>query len=91
MSEFVFLFQATEADQREAMGTPERAQRSLQAWLAWMRDLEANGHLKNRGQPLELAGRLTPLTHVSACRYLFVAAESTFSFARAAESMFVIA
>ena len=58
MSEFVFLFRATEAEQREAMGTPERAQRSLQAWLAWIRDLEAKGHLKNRGQPLEPTGKV---------------------------------
>ena len=58
MSEFVFLFRTTEADQREAMGTPERAQRSMQAWLAWMRDLEAKGHLKNPGQPLDRAGKV---------------------------------
>jgi hypothetical protein len=58
MSEFVFLFRATEAEQREAMGTPERAQRSLQTWLAWIRDLEAKGHLKDRGQPLEMAGKV---------------------------------
>ena len=58
MSEFVFLFRATEAGQREAMGTPERAQKSLQAWLAWIRDLEAKGHLKSRGQPLELTGKV---------------------------------
>ena len=58
MSEFVFLFRATEAEQREAMGTPERAQRSLQAWLVWIRDLEAKGHLKNRGQPLEPTGKV---------------------------------
>ena len=58
MSEFVFLFRATEAEQREAMGTPERAQLSLQMWLAWIRDLEAKGHLKNRGQPLEPTGKV---------------------------------
>ena len=58
MSEFVYLFRATEAEQREAMGTPERAQRSLQAMLAWFRDLEAKGHLKNPGQPLEPTGRV---------------------------------
>jgi hypothetical protein len=58
MSEFVFLFRATEMEQREAMGTPERAQKSLQAWLAWIRELEANGHLKNRGQPLEPTGKV---------------------------------
>lgn len=58
MSEFVFLFRATEADQREAMGTPERAQKSLEAWLAWIRNLEAKGHLKDRGRPLEVAGKV---------------------------------
>ena len=58
MSEFVFLFRATEAEQREHMGTPERAQQSLQAWLAWIRDLEAKGHLKDPGQPLELTGKV---------------------------------
>jgi hypothetical protein len=58
MSEFIYLFRASEAEQREALGTPERAQRSLQAWLAWTRELEAKGHLKNRGQPLERAGRV---------------------------------
>ena len=58
MSDFVFLFRATEAEQREAMGTPERAQQSLQSWLAWIRDLEAKGHLKNPGQPLEPTGKV---------------------------------
>jgi hypothetical protein len=58
MSEFVLLFRATEASRREAMGTPERAQRSMQAWLAWIRDLETKGHLKNPGQPLEPTGKV---------------------------------
>ncbi len=58
MSEFVFLFRASEADRREALGTPEHAQRSLQAWLAWIRELEANGHLKDPGQPIGPAGRV---------------------------------
>ena len=56
MSEFVYLFRSTLADQREAMGTPERAQRSMQAWFAWVRELEAKGHLKNRGLPLDRTG-----------------------------------
>jgi hypothetical protein len=58
VSEFVFLFRSTEAGQREALGTPERAQQSLQAWLVWIRDLEAKGHLMNRGQPLEPTGKV---------------------------------
>ena len=58
MSEFVYLFRSDEAGYREAMGTPERAQRSLQAWLAWIRELEAKGHLKNPGQPLDPTGKV---------------------------------
>jgi hypothetical protein len=58
MSEFVYLFRSSAADQHEAMGTPERAQRSLQVWLTWIRELEAGGHLKNPGQPLDPGGRV---------------------------------
>jgi hypothetical protein len=58
MSEFVYLFRASEAEAHDAMGTPERAQRSLQAWLAWIRELEANGHLKDPGQPLARTGKV---------------------------------
>jgi len=58
MSEFVYLFRTGEAEQRAAMGTAERAQKSMQVWLAWIRDLEAKGHLKNPGQPLALEGKV---------------------------------
>jgi hypothetical protein len=58
MSEFVYLFRSTDAQANEAMGTAEQAQRSMQSWLAWIRDLETNGHLKNRGQPLERTGKV---------------------------------
>jgi hypothetical protein len=58
MSDFVFLYRATTEEQRLAMGTPEQAQRSMQAMLAWFRDLEASGHLKSPGQPLETTGRV---------------------------------
>ena len=58
MSDFVFLFRATEADNREHMGTPESAQRSMEAWLTWVRELEAKGHLKDAGQPLDRAGKV---------------------------------
>lgn len=56
MSEFVYLFRVDAAEQSERMGTPERAQQSMQAWMAWMRQLEASGHLKQRGQPLDRTG-----------------------------------
>lgn len=58
MSEFVYLFRASEQSRSDAMGTPERAQQSLARWLAWIRDLEAKGHLKERGQPLAPGGRM---------------------------------
>jgi hypothetical protein len=58
MSEFVYLFRIGDAAQRDAMGTPERAQQSMQRWLAWMNALETGGHLKNRGLPLERDGKV---------------------------------
>jgi hypothetical protein len=58
MSQFVYLFRASEAERQEHMGTPERAQQSMQAWLSWIRELEANGHLKDPGQPLEGTGKV---------------------------------
>lgn len=58
MREFVCLFRVGAAEQREAMGTPERARQSLERWSAWIHDLEARGHLKGRGQPLQPEGRV---------------------------------
>ena len=49
MSEFVFLYRG---------GAQDRMQQMMQKWMAWMKDLGANGHLKDRGQPLERAGKL---------------------------------
>ncbi|RYZ06427.1 MAG: transcription initiation protein [Myxococcales bacterium] len=57
MSDFVFLLRSSEPDFQEAMGTPERAQKSLQAWLAWIAELETAGQLKSPGLPLERAGK----------------------------------
>ena len=58
MSEFVFLFRSGVAEQHAAMGTPERAQKSMKVWLSWMRELESQGHLKNPGQPLATSGKV---------------------------------
>ena len=57
MSDFVFLLRSDEAGVDEAMGTPERAQKSLQAWMAWLKQLEAKQQLKNPGLPLERTGK----------------------------------
>jgi hypothetical protein len=56
MSEFVYFFRSSDADARAAMGTPEQAQKSLERWMVWIRELEANGHLKSPGMPLERQG-----------------------------------
>ena len=58
MSDFVYLFRIGVEAQREAMGTPERAQQVMERWMVWMRKLEANGHLKDRGQPLDRGGKV---------------------------------
>lgn len=58
MSEFVYLFRTNPAERQERMGTPEAAQKSMQSWLAWMRELESKGHVKNPGQPLEMSGKV---------------------------------
>lgn len=53
MSEFVFLYRGGARDR-----SPEQMQQMMQKWMAWMKDLGAKGHIKDRGQPLERAGRL---------------------------------
>lgn len=58
MSEFLFLYRNSPAAREAAMGTPEQRQKNMQRWMAWMRDLEAKGHLKNAGQPLDPAAKV---------------------------------
>jgi hypothetical protein len=58
MSEFVYLFRVSGAEQREVMGTPEQAEQAMRIWLDWIRGLEAGGHLKNPGQPLDPQGKV---------------------------------
>lgn len=53
----MFLLRSDEAAYQEAMGTPERAQRSLQDWLAWIQALEQQQLLKHPGMPLERTGK----------------------------------
>ena len=58
MSQFLYLYRSTDTSRQDAMGTPERAQQSMQRWMAWMNDLDKKGHLKDRGQPLERTGKV---------------------------------
>ena len=53
MSEFVFLYRGGARDR-----SPEQMQQVVQKWTTWMKDLEAKGHLKDRGQPLERTGKV---------------------------------
>jgi hypothetical protein len=53
MSQFVYLYRGVEAGR-----SPERMQQSLQKWMAWMKQLSDQGHIKDSGQPLELSGRV---------------------------------
>ena len=56
MSKFAYLFRIDAEGQREARSTPGYAQQSLTVWRAWIRQLEASGHLKDAGFPLEQEG-----------------------------------
>lgn len=58
MAEFIYLYRNSTAARQAAMGTPEAAQKSMQRWMAWMRDLESKGHLKSPGQPLDKGGKV---------------------------------
>jgi hypothetical protein len=58
MAQFVYLFRSDEQQHRQAMGSPQLMQQTMQKWMAWMQGLSEEGHIKDRGQPLERAGRL---------------------------------
>jgi hypothetical protein len=53
MSEFVFLYRGGDRS-----GSPEQMQQVLQKWMAWFKELADKGHLKDRGQPLDRAGKV---------------------------------
>ncbi len=53
MNEFVFLYRGGQTGR-----SPEQAQQVIQKWMAWFKELSENGHVKDRGQPLERSGKL---------------------------------
>lgn len=53
MSQFVYLYRGGERPQ-----SPEEGEKEMQRWVTWMQELGAQGHLKDRGQPLERSGKV---------------------------------
>jgi hypothetical protein len=53
MSEFTYLFRG-----RQTSGSPEERQKHMEKWLAWFKELGANGHMKDPGHPLEGTGKV---------------------------------
>ncbi len=53
MSEFTFLFRG-----RQTFSSPEQAQQHVQKWLAWFKELRAQGLIKDPGHPLEGTGKV---------------------------------
>ena len=54
MSEFLYVYRGGQ----RAGSSPEQMQQVMQKWMAWMKDLGEKGHLIDRGQPLERAGKV---------------------------------
>lgn len=53
MSEFTFLFRGPDSS-----GSPEQMQKTMQKWVAWMKDLTAKGQIIEPGHPLERSGKV---------------------------------
>jgi hypothetical protein len=53
MNEFVYLYRGGESGR-----SPEQAQKVMQKWMAWFKEMAEKGHIKDRGQPLERTGKL---------------------------------
>jgi hypothetical protein len=54
MSEFAFLFRGNDP----AALSPEQKQKYTQKWLAWFKKVDAEGHVKDAGHPLERTGKV---------------------------------
>jgi hypothetical protein len=53
MNEYLFLYRGSRRP-----SSPQEMQEVMQLWMAWMQDLAKGGHMKERGQPLEPAGKV---------------------------------
>src|SRR4051794_652164 len=55
MSEFLYLYRGGE---RPAGSSPEAMQQEMQRWMAWMKGIADQGHIKDPGNPLERGGKV---------------------------------
>jgi hypothetical protein len=53
MSEFTFFYRG-----RQTFESPEQGQKHIQQWMAWFKELGAQGHIKDPGHPLESTGKV---------------------------------
>lgn len=53
MSEFTYLFRG-----RDNSASPEQMQKTMEKWVTWFKELDAKGHIKDPGHPLEHAGKV---------------------------------
>lgn len=58
MADFIYIYRNSTNARNAAMGTPEARQKSMERWMAWLRDLETKGHVRSGGQPLESTGKI---------------------------------
>ena len=58
MSEFLLLYRRTPEIRLETMGSPEKAQQTMNKWRAWFEEMTRKGQLKSPGQPLDDAGKV---------------------------------
>ena len=53
MSQFVFLYRGVDRS-----ASPQEMQQIIQKWMAWLKELEQKGHLKDVGHPLDYTGKV---------------------------------
>jgi hypothetical protein len=53
MGDFTLLFRG-----RDRSGSPDQMQKTMQKWIAWLKELNDNGHIKYPGHPLNEPARL---------------------------------
>ena len=58
MSEFIFLYRNGRSEDDWQKRSPEEMQKVMQKWMAWFKELEQKGKLKDAGQPLEPTGQV---------------------------------